>query len=452
MTTLPEQFARLMAEQWGTLVADKLMEALTQGPPTVSVRLNPQKSPLPTLPFEPVPWCPQGYYLPSRPTFTFDPLLHAGAYYVQDASSMFLWHLLEGRFDAPVVALDLCAAPGGKTTLLHSRLPRGSVVVSNEPIRSRAHILAENVSKWGSPCSIVTQNYPQDFAPFAGVFDLVVADVPCSGEGMFRKDEQAVAEWSLQNVEMCRQRQRDIVRSVWPALKPGGLMVYSTCTFNRMENEDNVSWICSELGAERVDVPAHPAWGIVGQYHFLPGSARGEGQYMALLRKDDSAQAPCRFKAERGKNRTTEPRQYREYVAGDYLFHTTEAGCRAIPAVMDTLFQTLSSRLCVLQAGILLAVPKGKGWQPAHQLALSTSLRPQAFPRVELDEARALSYLSHEALQLSAPRGYVLLTHRNIPLGFANNLGPRANNLYPAEWRIRNQRTQPFSLFTDNHS
>ncbi|MBR5884921.1 MAG: RsmB/NOP family class I SAM-dependent RNA methyltransferase, partial [Bacteroidaceae bacterium] len=247
---LPADFFPLMQQQWGSQVADELCASLSTTDPSVSVRLNPAKAPVSALPYEQVPWCADGYYLPERPAFTFDPLLHAGAYYVQDASSMFLSHVVRQYVDRPVVALDLCAAPGGKSTLLHGCLPKGSLLVSNEPMRQRAQVLAENLTKWGSPYTVVSQNYPADFTSLSHLFDFIVTDVPCSGEGMFRKDEQAVSDWSLQNVDLCWRRQRDILESVWPTLKPGGLLVYSTCTFNRYEDEDNVQWIAGQLGAE----------------------------------------------------------------------------------------------------------------------------------------------------------------------------------------------------------
>ncbi|MEE1088349.1 MAG: RsmB/NOP family class I SAM-dependent RNA methyltransferase, partial [Bacteroidaceae bacterium] len=288
---LPTDFFSLMQQQWGSQVAEELCASLSTTDPSVSVRLNPAKAPVSALPYEQVPWCADGYYLPERPAFTFDPLLHAGAYYVQDASSMFLSHVVRQYVDRPVVALDLCAAPGGKSTLLHGCLPKGSLLVSNEPMRQRAQVLAENLTKWGSPYTVVSQNYPADFTSLSHLFDFIVTDVPCSGEGMFRKDEQAVRDWSLQNVDLCWHRQRDILESVWPTLKPGGLLVYSTCTFNRYEDEDNVQWIAGQLGAEVLQVSVGPEWNIHGEYHFLPGRIRGEGQYMALLRKNGEASA-----------------------------------------------------------------------------------------------------------------------------------------------------------------
>lgn len=283
---LSEDFIALMRSHMGEEQAEALFEGLSQQP-TVALRFNPRKTAHLTLNREalgdPVPWCPDAYYLDARRAFTFDPLFHAGAYYVQDASSMYLAEILRkygsNKSPEPLVALDLCAAPGGKSTLLAATLPEGSTLISNEPIRKRAQVLAENMQKWGYPNCIVTNNYPQDFGHLRHAFDLILTDVPCSGEGMFRKDPVALQEWSLQNVQQCAERQRDILRAILPTLKPGGLLVYSTCTFNRYEDEDQVCWLQSEYGLQ-----------LLEERHFLPGRDRGEGLYIAALRHTESTE------------------------------------------------------------------------------------------------------------------------------------------------------------------
>jgi len=267
---LPEDFISLMRSHLGDEQAEALFDGLQQEA-TVAVRINPFKARHlqvnPQLLADPVPWCPGAYYLDGHKAFTFDPLFHAGAYYVQDASSMYLAEVLRKyeTSDTPLAALDLCAAPGGKSTLLTSHLPENSLLISNEPIRKRAQVLTENMQKWGYPGSIVTQNYPDEFGHFCSVFDLILADVPCSGEGMFRKDPVAVREWSLDNVHQCVQRQREILRAIVPTLKPGGLFIYSTCTFNRFEDEEQVEWLQQEYGFQ-----------LLEERHFLPGRDRGE--------------------------------------------------------------------------------------------------------------------------------------------------------------------------------
>ena len=446
---LPVDFLPLMQQQWGAQMAEELCASLSATDPSVSVRLNPQKAPVSHLPYERVPWCPNGYYLPLRPAFTFDPLLHAGAYYVQDASSMFLSHIIGQYVSAPVVALDLCAAPGGKSTLLRSCLPQGSLLVSNEPMRQRAQVLAENMIKWGNPYTVVTQNYPADFTPLSNFFDLIVTDVPCSGEGMFRKDEQAIRDWSLQNVDLCWRRQRDILQSIWPTLKPGGLLVYSTCTFNRFEDEDNVQWIASHLGAEVLSVPVQTHWNICGEYHFLPGRIRGEGQFMAVLRKDagNGNAQPYNARPFKMSPAKSEPKALRQWVGDGFSFFMEKDEYQAFPAEYMPQLAALRSGLNVLASGVRLAVMKGKDWQPSHSLAMSTSCCKDCFPVAEISYEQALAYLRHESLQIDAPKGYVLLSYANQPLGFVKNIGNRANNLYPAEWRIRSGYTTPYTLF-----
>ena len=383
--TLPEDFVRLMHEHYDKVTADSLCEALEMTDPEVSIRLNPRKisaeealSHNPDL--EPVPWCPDAFYLKERPAFTFDPLLHAGAYYVQEASSMYVAPLLlpQRGENNPLLALDLCAAPGGKSTLLQSLLPEGSLLISNEPVAKRTQVLAENMQKWmtglpeSAPQSIVTQNFPAEFGALTGCVDVLLTDVPCSGEGMFRKDEDARREWSLQNVRMCQQRQRDILQDIWHVLKPGGLLIYSTCTFNRYEDEDNTRYFCDELGGF-----------CVMERHFLPGRDRGEGFYVAAIRK-----------------------------AGEY---EESDAAKKVRRTLKTLYDSANA-------------PQPEG------------------PRIELSYSEALQYLRREALRVEAPRGPVTLCYRGFVLGQGKGVGNRINNLYPEQWRIRTTYTTPFSL------
>ena len=447
---------RLMGEE----ACRDLCEALQHDTP-VSVRVNRAKLSDVPVGARRVPWCETGYYLPERPTFTFDPLFHVGGYYVQEASSMFLEQALRRYVERPVALLDLCAAPGGKSTLARSVLPEGSLVVSNEVMRNRSQVLAENLVKWGNAAVVVTHNDPVEFGRSGLLFDVLVADVPCSGEGMFRKDEGAVAEWSVENVTLCWQRQRRILRDSWPCLKPGGLLVYSTCTFNREENEDNVAWMVRELGAEVLPVPVEADWAVTGNlagtdfpvYRFLPHRTEGEGLFMAVLRKTGEAgeAVPCddgrsRKAAKRpkgGKQGPAEevPKELQSWLERPeaYVFERNGTVASAFPAAWQALGQCLKSRFRVLHAGVELGEWKGRDWQPHPSLALSTSLRTDRFPFVELTYEQAVAFLRKEAVTLapSVPRGYVLVGFRGQPLGFAKNIGNRANNLYPSEWRIR---------------
>lgn len=424
------------------------------GEAAVSIRLNRSKCTA-TPEYEPVPWASDGYYLSERPQFTFDPLLHAGCYYVQEASSMFVEQAVRQHLGHARVALDLCAAPGGKSTLLRSLLPDDCVLVSNEVMRPRAQVLAENITKWGHPRCIVSSNYPADFTPLGELFDLILVDAPCSGEGMFRKDEVAVAEWSPENVEVCWKRQRDILTDIWPTLQPSGLLIYSTCTFNTQEDEENVRWMMDELGAELLSIDTDESWCITPSlipdvphaYRFLPGRTRGEGFFLAALRKPGTAPTKLSLAepkiSKKGKNKQpiiATPTECKQWLADNaYTYKVADADVVAIPTDMTALCATLSERLYLIKAGITVAELKGRDVIPSHELAMSTVLNDAAFARCELSYADTLRYLHREAISLpeGTPRGFVLVTYRSWPLGFVKNLGNRANNLYPNEWRIR---------------
>ena len=358
--------------------------------------------------FDKVPWCSEGFYLSGRPQFTFDPLFHAGCYYVQEAASMFITHVIKWIMDNgqwtmeapannyplsiinyPLQVLDLCAAPGGKSTAMRTILPKGSILMSNEPIPSRAQILLENITKWGWPDCIVTNNYPRDFRKAKMTFDLILCDVPCSGEGMFRKDPATISEWSLQNVEKCWRLQREIVAEAWECLNPGGLLIYSTCTYNIKENEENVRWILETYDAEALAIPTDPSWNITGSllpgfdapvYRFIPGITRSEGLFMCALRKFGGTEV-------------------RGYGGARYDYRQIKGLSILVPPLPRT------------------PVP----------------------PTIDLSYQDALKYLRGEALVLPAdtPRGIVTVTYKGVPLGPAKNIGPRANNLYPKPWRIK---------------
>ncbi len=445
---LPEEFINMLplGER------DALLQALAMEP-EVSIRFNSKAADTRNLVLESlesradghVLWMDNAVYLDHRPQFTMDPLLHQGCYYVQEASSMFLAQALRKCVNGPVRALDLCAAPGGKSTLLAQVLPEGSLLVSNEIQRSRAQILAENMVKWGRPGTMVTCNSPKQIGGSSLLFDIIAVDAPCSGEGMFRKDEGAVRDWSIGNVEMCAARQREIIDDIWPALKPGGCLIYSTCTFNRQEDEDNVRWIMDKYGAEPVDLNPDPEWNILGSltddnlpvYHFMQHKTRGEGFFLCLLRKPAGAQISLKgrpFKAD-----PKVPAECRTWLSGDYEYFIKGESIYALPsALADDMWQ-VGQELYALVPGIEVAVMKGRDWVPAHALAMSAALNRDAFINVEITRQQALAYLHCDAVRLEdAPRGIVLLTYKNIPLGFAKNIGNRANNMYPQEWRIRN--------------
>ncbi len=467
---LPVSFVDYTRSLLGDAEYGRLSEALSAEQP-VSIRLNEAKYPVASSPLSGdgscrVPWTSAGFYLSRRPTFTFDPLFHAGCYYVQEASSMFVEQALRQYMStAPVVALDLCAAPGGKSTHVRSLLPEGSLLVANEVIRNRSQILAENLTKWGHPDVVVTNNDPADFAPLTSFFDVILTDVPCSGEGMFRKDPVAVSEWSPENVDVCWQRQRRILSDIWPCLKPGGLLVYSTCTYNTKEDEENIRWMRDTFGAEilPLDIPAD--WNITGNllagedfpvYRFLPHRTRGEGFFLALLRKSEQEEEGLEenFQPSRRKSATSCGKKKqasaisKEQLAlvrrwllspDDYELSVVGTSVTAFPKAYLSELSSLQQSLRVIQSGVPLAEAKGKDLIPHHALAMSRLLCTDAFSREEVTYEQAIAYLRKEAIVLSAaaPRGYVLLTYKDVPLGFVKNIGNRANNLYPQEWRIR---------------
>ena len=429
--------------------ASVFLSALEEESPT-SIRLNPLKSKRNPLLFsletEAVKWSDFGYYLAERPSFTFDPLFHAGYYYVQEAASMFVEYVAKELIKQPARCLDLCAAPGGKTVSLLSALPEGSLIVSNEIIRQRANVLAETITKFGSPNVVVTNNAPKDFAVFSQFFDVILVDAPCSGEGMFRKDEVAVQEWSSSNVSMCATRQKEILRDVWAALKPGGLLIYSTCTYNTAENEENARWIACELGAEFVSVEIKREWGIsstfdnetVG-YRFFPHKTKGEGLFVTALRKLSSEEG-----RKQKKNTTVsflkDASIYHSFLKNPENFDFFEQNNRvtALPKGHSETFLLLCQRLKCISMGIDLGERKGNDFIPSHALAMSAECSREFFSKYEISYPQAIAYLRREAIVLeNAPKGFLLLTFKNEPLGFVKNIGTRANNLYPPEWRIR---------------
>lgn len=355
--------------------------------------------------------------------------------------------------EEPLRALDLCAAPGGKSTLLLDLLPEGSTLVSNELIRSRAQILAENIQKWGGVHSVVTSTEPQRLGRLREQFDFILVDAPCSGEGMFRKEEEARRQWAPGLVESCARQQREILDDIWPALAPGGLMVYSTCTFNRQEDEDMLTYLVEELGAEPVALPELPEPITLSSlssypcYRMMPHRLRGEGLFMAVVRKPDAEVGSARSKPTRSKSKPNPklPQEVLRWLSpklrADVTLQSLPDGTlTAIPSALYPIVEALQgAKIPILTSGIPLAEVKGHDFLPLPALALSVGLDEEAFPRAELTQEEAIRYLAREAVTLSAdtPRGLVLITYEGYPLGFAKHLGNRTNNLYPQAWRIR---------------
>lgn len=419
-------------------------------PASISIRKNPAK-PAKFDHASQVPWSQQGCYLSERPVFTLDPLFHAGAYYVQEASSMFLEQALRQTIDLKksLTVLDLCAAPGGKSTHILSLIHSDSLLVSNEAIRSRAGVLYENIQKWGACNVVVTDNDPADFNSIKGFFDVVVVDAPCSGEGLFRKEPEAAKKWSAENVELCSARQKRIVHDVWPALKTGGIFIYSTCTYNPQENEAIVQQLV-HLGGGCVPLNIPEAWGIeevkdenITGYRFFPHRLMGEGFFLSVIRKTSEA---GQVRVKNTKKFLIPPPKITQTI-GAWLtqpdkmkFIARNDQVQFFPQSKTSEIEFLTQRLHLITAGTLAAAIKHDKCIPDHALALSIELNQNSFDSYPLDSTQALSYLRKDTLALTTlKKGYALVTFQNTPLGWIHALDNRINNLYPSSWRIRMQ-------------
>lgn len=401
----------------------------------------------------PVPWSSKGYYLSERPSFTLDPLFHAGAYYVQEASSMFLEQIVKAVFPdhsaKPYRVLDLCAAPGGKSTHLSDLFNEG-LIVANEVIKTRSGILAENAIKWGNDNLVVTNNDPKDFQRLQGYFDMIVIDAPCSGSGMFRKDGEAVEEWSLQNVEYCSKRQQRILEDVWPALKEDGILVYSTCSYSTAEDEEIADWIVENFSAEHIAVPVQDDWGIVESvssgrkltcYRFYPDKVKGEGFFITCVRKKSSETMTAlnakKFSLLPNKSRGILNDLIADNNALDFILKAEET-----IAVKKKWLEDISwlfSCLYIKKMGINIGKILRDELIPSHELALSM-LMVSDFNYIELNKEQALQYLRRNNISVQdAKKGWGIMVYKGYNLGWVKVLTNRINNYYPQSFRILKQ-------------
>lgn len=460
---LPEGFVEELKMLLGAEEGAELAEMLAATDSPVSIRMNPRKK-IHRAVYDgmtPLPWNRNGFYLAERPSFTLDPLFHAGAFYVQEASSMIYgWIIEQLGFDEPICAVDLCAAPGGKAGAVLNELPAGSVMVANEFVAQRSQILRENMAKQGAPDVIVTNSPIEAIRLLGSTFDLMIADVPCSGEGMMRKEEVARTQWSDGLIRQCRKLQREILREALPALKPGGYLIYSTCTFNRAENEENIRWLIEEYGLENIKTSVPERWNIspgldtdISALRFFPHKTTGEGLFVSILRNPVDAEVhssaparPAKHKKGATGQKGPEPglKDLKNWIDKKLCeLSIDERGeIRAMsPATAELAGKLRAAGVRILSAGVDIAYLKGRDFVPAAPLALSTAFNTDAFPSTDLSLEEALEYLRHEAIRLpdNTPRGFVVVTYEGLPLGFVKNIGNRANNLYPIEWRIRNK-------------
>ena len=481
---LPVEFREYAVAALGEEVAQGLFDVIGSGEEITSVRVNPFKVDESSVEagFFPaevegkVKWSGLGHYLKERPVFTLDPLLHAGGYYVQEASSMYMELALnaiekdfaarcgeeEGTFFAQGVnALDLCAAPGGKSTHLVSLLGKDSLLVSNEVIKSRSIVLADNIAKWGCDNVVVTNNDPADFGAFEGLFDLIVVDAPCSGEGLFRKEPEAIGEWSPANVQLCAQRQQRILADIWPALAPGGYLIYSTCTYNKYENDGNLAWLeglgCNIVTSSSFTTASES--GIIltekGGLQFVPCKIKGEGQFMAVVRKEGDWEPSSFGSAAQGKKKKGgkdakkgAPQLDKDcrYLTDNYVKVLQGDLVKGYRKELYEKIKFVEENLRTVLSGIAVANKKGKDYVPHADFALqavvadmvASECLPDGICAVEVGREDALKFLAKEPLVLpGAPMGYVLLVYRGLGLGFVKNLGNRTNNLLPMARRIR---------------
>ena len=402
-----------------------------------------------------VPWAVEGYYLESRPSFTTDPFFHAGLYYVQEASSMFVEEAVRQTVDlsGKLHVLDLCAAPGGKSTLLSALINEESLLVSNEVIKTRAAVLAENITKWGASNAVVTSNDPRDFRKLPGFFDLIVVDAPCSGSGLFRKDPGAVSEWSKNSVELCSQRQERILADVLPSLKEGGTLIYCTCSYSQEEDEAISDWILENeehsMSPSKLEVPLE--WNIVETvsdkggygYRFYPDKIRGEGFFLSAFKKlsasasnTDNSRKQKPLVASKAETAVLE-----NYITDISIFNFIKMADEviAIPSSVFPAVMLLRENLYIKKAGIKCGSLIRNELVPDHELVMSLIMKSK-IARVEVDLRTALDYLRRKEIQLDhALQGWAIISYLGFSLGFVKILQNRINNYYPREWRIINK-------------
>jgi 16S rRNA C967 or C1407 C5-methylase (RsmB/RsmF family)/NOL1/NOP2/fmu family ribosome biogenesis protein len=442
-------------------------EAHQSGKQITSIRFNTNKllQSSETSPFEgdlegAVPWCSVGFYLPERPSFTSDPLFHAGAYYVQEASSMFLEEAIKQTCDLsqPLRVLDLCAAPGGKSTLVQSIISANSLLVSNEVIKTRVNILSENITKWGAENVVVTNNDPKDFQRLPDFFDLVIVDAPCSGSGLFRKDPEAIEEWSLNNVSLCSQRQQRILSDILPALKPGGILIYATCSYSEAEDEEICDWLLSGIPhtVSGIQLKIIDTWNIIETisaqhnaygYRFYPDKLKGEGFFIAAFKKDDVAahvkntKPAIHLKKKLQMSSKTELEIIKPYFKNTDLlsFFNWQDEIIAVPSFLINDLLLLQSSLYIKKAAVKVGTVIRNELVPDHEFALS-NLTADSIASINVDRETALQYLRRQDISIDTSlKGWALIKFQSIALGWVKILPHRINNYYPKSWRILNK-------------
>ena len=398
-----------------------------------------------------VPWAEDAYYLSSRPSFTLDPLFHAGLYYVQEASGMFVSFAIKKTTDLTrnLRILDLCASPGGKSTMLQSLISEESLLVSNEVIKSRVPALYQNMTKWGFANGIVTNNDPIHFKKLPGFFDIILIDAPCSGSGLFRKDTEAAKNWNMDLVQLCSQRQRRILEDAWDSLKEDGLLIYSTCSYSKEENEDILDMIFQQYACISICLAPDPSWNIIETksekmaaygYRFYPDKVLGEGFFLSVIQKKQGIEHTIKTKKIRNEGRVSASveKQINTWIDEKtlrYLF--VGESIHALPGVIVNEFETLKNNLYLKKAGIRIGRPGENELIPDHELALANFLKYES-SYLDVSKSDALSYLRGEPFGLnSGDKGWKAIRYLGQRMGWVKMIEKRMNNYYPKSWRIR---------------
>ena len=444
---LPPALIRKLKDEFA-LEDELFIETHRKGQSITSVRINPSKDTGQFDGMEQVPWCDTGYYLPERPAFTADPFFHAGCYYVQEASSMFLAHALKraAGLDQDLNVLDLCAAPGGKSTLINSLISSGSMLVANEIIKTRVPVLTDNLTRWGYSNSYVSNNDPRDFGRLPAFFDILIVDAPCSGSGMFRKDPSAIDEWSESAVKLCSERQKRILADSLGCLAADGILVYSTCSYSKEENEAICDWLIEEHQLQPIPIPVPPEWGIVESlsdvhrcpgYRFYPHKLEGEGFFIACFKKTSGSEAPV-LKPNKNRPKANHAALLDNWLAqpDHLLISERNKELFALPSTHAERLELLQKNLYLKKSGIRLGSLAGKDLVPDHELAMSSLLR-RDIPAVELGYEDAIKYLRKDSFNIDSNlKGWCLMRYKGVNLGWAKILPNRVNNYYPKEIRI----------------
>lgn len=441
--SLPEAFISNMQQLLGSDYDAFYTGFFNEAQP--SVRLNTHKPSDAFAHEESIAWNPQGRLLDHKHAFITDPLFYAGAYYIQESNSQFLSHVMKQLLACKTNqrVLDLCAAPGGKSTLIASQLDESSLLVANETIKSRVKVLEENIVRWGLPNVVIANNDPADFAKTYQYFDMIVIDAPCSNEGMFMKNKTAIEEWTWNNVNICQARQRKIISNIYDALKPGGFLVYSTSTFNRQENEDNVLWMQTTFNLKAVPVQTDASWPIAGfmenTYRFWPHKVKGEGMFLAVLQKTEGPAKQHRFPYTHKQDKKINSAEMALYLnrAEDFDLSIEQDEVIAIQKKFAPEISYLNHVLNLKKRGVTIGtLAKNGSLVPDHQLAQSISVNKN-IPGIALTLTQAQQFLQKQNITLQTTQlGWYLVTYNALNLGWIKVLPNRINNYLPNELRI----------------